>query len=269
MVCAFRGWNDGGEAASTAVAYLRDRLGATRFASIDPEEFLDFQVHRPQVRVVDGVTRHIEWPVHEFLAARAGGRDLVLMLGVEPNMRWRTFTEHVVEVARATGVELLVTLGAFLADVPHTLHPPVTGAARDSEQAARIGLVPSRYEGPTGIVGVLHDAATRAGLPSVSLWAGVPHYLPGGPNPKAALALLQKLGTLVRIDIPADTLERAATAWSAQIDSAVAANEDLSGHVRRLEEAAGEREDLGPAPSGDALAAEIERFLRDRPDDAT
>jgi predicted ATP-grasp superfamily ATP-dependent carboligase len=263
MVCAFRGWNDGGEAATAAAAYLRDRWEARRFASVDPEEFFDFQVTRPTVRLVDGVTRRIDWPANDFFHASPGGRDVVLFLGIEPNVRWRTFIEAIVGLAGDLGVESLVTLGAFLADVPHTLPTPLAGSAASPEEAASLGMSASRYEGPTGIVGVLHDAALRAGVHSLSLWAAVPHYLPGGPNPKAALALAEKAAAVVEAPIDTDTLARAGTTWEQQIGASIAENAELSAYVRRLEELAGERE-LTEIPSGETLAAELERFLREQ-----
>ncbi len=264
LICAFTGWNDGGEAASTAAGYLRDRWGARRFARFDPEEFFDFQVTRPRVQLVDGVTRRIEWPANDFFYARLPQRDVALFLGIEPNIRWRTFTRELIATAREVGVESVVLLGAFLADVPHTLPAPVTGSAPDQEQAERLGLSGSRYEGPSGIVGVLHDAASRAGLPTVSLWAAVPHYLPAGPNPKAALALVQKVSQYLDIPVATDTLERAAESWETQVSEMISGNEDLASYVRRLEESAGEGEDLGEVPSGEALADELERFLREQ-----
>jgi proteasome assembly chaperone (PAC2) family protein len=264
LVCAFTGWNDGGEAASAAAAYLRDRWGADRFARLDPEEFFDFQVTRPTVQLIDGVTRRIEWPANDFFHASLPDRDVVLFLGIEPNVRWRAFTEAILEVARELGTPSVVLLGGFLADVPHTLPTPVTGSAPDRELAERLGLSASRYEGPSGIVGVLHDAAGKSGLPTVSLWAAVPHYLPSGPNPKAALALVQKVAGFLDVDVATDTLERAARSWEAQVSEMIAQNEDLASYVRRLEESAADGEDLGEVPSGEALAAELERFLRDQ-----
>jgi hypothetical protein len=263
MVCAFRGWNDGGEAATAAAAYLRDRWEAQRFAFLDPEEFFDFQVTRPTVRLVDGVTRRIDWPANDFFHASPGGRDVVLFLGIEPNVRWRTFIEAIVGLAGDLGVESLVTLGAFLADVPHTLATPLAGSAANPEEAASLGMSASRYEGPTGIVGVLHDAALRAGVHSLSLWAAVPHYLPGGPNPKAALALAEKAAGVVQAPIDTDTLARAGATWEQQVSESIAENPELSAYVQRLEELAGERE-LTEIPSGEALAAELERFLREQ-----
>jgi proteasome assembly chaperone (PAC2) family protein len=265
LLAAFRGWNDGGEAATGALAYMRERWEARPFASLDPEEFYDFQVTRPTVRLVDGVTRRIEWPEARFSHARVTGRDIVLFLGTEPNVRWRTFTEAMVEMARDLEVGTAVTLGAFLADVPHTLPPPVTGSAGDERRAAELGLSTSRYEGPTGIVGVLHDAFAGAGLPSASLWAAVPHYLPGGPNPKAARALVEKASAYLGVPIDTDTLERAGDSWASEVSSQVEENPELAAYVQRLEEAAGQREGLPDiVPSGEVLAAELERFLREQ-----
>jgi proteasome assembly chaperone (PAC2) family protein len=263
FLAAFRGWNDGGEAATGALAYMRDRWEARPFASLDPEDFYDFQVTRPTVRLEDGVTRRIDWPEARFVHARVGGRDVVLFLGVEPNNRWRTFTENLIGLAREVGARTAVTLGAFLADVPHTLPTPVTGSAGDQRWADELGLSTSRYEGPTGIVGVLHDAFAKAGMTSASLWAAVPHYLPGGPNPKAARALVEKATAFLGVPIEIDTLERAGETWESQISSQVEENSELAAYVRQLEQAAGQREGLPDiVPSGEALAAELERFLR-------
>jgi proteasome assembly chaperone (PAC2) family protein len=264
LIIAFRGWNDGGEASTTAAAYLRDRWGATPFADVDPEEFLDFQVTRPTVRLEAGVTRRIDWPELRFSHARVGARDVVLFLGIEPNMRWRTFTEAIVGVAGDLGVESALTLGAFLADVPHTLPTPVAGSAVDQRGAEELGLSTSRYEGPTGIVGVLHDALARSGYPGASLWAAVPHYLPGGPNPKAALALVKRVSSFTGMPVETDTLERAASTWETQVSSTIDENAELSAYVRQLETTASQRQGLPEIPTGDALAAELERFLRDQ-----
>jgi predicted ATP-grasp superfamily ATP-dependent carboligase len=264
LVCAFRGWNDGGEAASTAAAYLRDRWGAERIGDIDPEEFFDFQVTRPTVRLEGGVTRRIEWPPNDFFHAALPERDVILFLGIEPNVRWRTFTDAIVETARDLEVDTTVVLGAFLADVPHTLPTPVAGSAPDARQAAELGISASGYEGPTGIVGVLQDSAARAGFPAYSLWAAVPHYLPGGPNPKAALALVRKIATLAGVSVETDTLSRAAGAWEEQVTETIEENEELQAYVQRLEAGAGERQGTIDIPTGDALAAELEQFLREQ-----
>ena len=264
LISAFRGWNDGGEAASTAAAYLRDRWSAKRFARLDPEEFYDFQVSRPMVRLEGGVTRQIEWPAKEFFHAALPQRDVIVLLGIEPNVRWRTYAGSLVEAAKGLSVESFITLGAFLADVPHTVPSPIAGTAPDPELAARLGIAASRYEGPTGIVGVLQDAAARAGMGSISFWAAVPHYLPSGPNPKAALALVEKLSAFLDVPVETDTLSRAANTWEEQVTQMVDQNDDLKGYVQRLEEGTGQGQELGDIPSGDALAAELERFLREQ-----
>jgi proteasome assembly chaperone (PAC2) family protein len=266
VVCAFAGWNDGGEAATTAARYVRDRWGARRFASIDPEEFFDFQVNRPTVQLEDGRTRRLDWPACEFLHARVAGRDLVLFIGVEPNNRWRTFVDALVSVVRELDARLLVTLGAFLADVPHTRPAPVTAASSDDRWVGRLGIEPSRYEGPTGIVGVLHESARSLGIPTVSLWGAAPHYLPSGTNPKVALSLLRKLAELLEIPIDTDDIETAVSIWEKQVREAVEEDDNLVSYVARLEEAVGEEPPLGQIPSGEQLAEELERFLRDHPD---
>lgn len=263
LVCAFSGWNDAGEAATIAAGYLREQWGARRFASLDPEDFYDFQVNRPTVRLLDGVTRRLEWPVNDFFHAKTGERDALVFLGVEPNNRWRTYCQAILRVASELDVKLLLTLGAFLADVPHTVRPPVSAASMDPKWLEKPGVVTARYEGPTGIVGALHDQAAKIGLTSVSLWAAAPHYLPGGPNPKAALALLEGLGELTGLDINTDRIAVAAAEWERQVDEAINEDGNLGEYVRRLEEASSEREDSDEYPSGDELAAELERFLRD------
>lgn len=272
MLAAFEGWNDAGDAASTAARYLRDRWQARPFAAIDPEDFYDFSTTRPEVRLVDGVTREIVWPTNELSAAALGGsdHDVVVLLGVEPQLRWRTFCGEIVEVARRLGVELVVTLGALLADVAHTAPVQVTGAAADPTMAARLGLQRSRYEGPTGIVGVLHDACRHAGLPSASLWAAVPHYVAGTPSPKAALALVARAAALVGVPVATADLEIAAAAYERQVSEVVASDEEIAAYVHQLEERQLEERQLEEAahgdeelPSGEVLAAELERFLRE------
>jgi proteasome assembly chaperone (PAC2) family protein len=267
IVCAFAGWNDGGEAATTAVRYVRDRWNATRFASIDPDEFFDFQVNRPTVHLQDGRTRRLDWPASEFFHARVGGRDVVVFIGIEPNNRWRAFVDTFLSVVQGLRPRLLVTLGAFLADVPHTRPAPVTAASTDDRWTGRLGIEASRYEGPTGIVGVVHDAARRVGVPTVSLWGAAPHYLPSGTNPKVALSLLRKLGELIEIPIDTDDVETAVAIWEKQVRDVVEEDENLVAYVARLEEAAAEEQPLEQIPSGEQLAEELERFLRDHPDD--
>ncbi len=267
VVCAFAGWNDGGEAATTAALHLRDRWVARRFAAMDPEDFYDFQVNRPTVRMQAGLTRRLTWPRNDFYVAGPGGRDVVLLIGVEPNVRWRTYCETVLQVAGEVDAAMLVTLGAFLADVPHTVASPVAASSTDPEWLSRPGVEPARYEGPTGIVGVLHDAAAGVGLPSLSLWGAAPHYLPSTANPKVALALLEAVRDLLGLQVDTGDMERVATGWQRRVDEEIAEDAELSDYVRRLEDASRDSQDLGPVPSGEDLAAELERYLRDhRPD---
>jgi predicted ATP-grasp superfamily ATP-dependent carboligase len=268
MVCAFRGWNDGGEAATIAARYLAERWKARTVAHLDPEEFFDFQVTRPTVRLENGVSRVIEWPRGEFATATVDGKDVVLFTAAEPNVRWRTFAGAILGAAEVLGVKQLVTLGAFLTDVPHSRAVPVVGSAVDQDTAAHLGLSRSQYEGPTGIVGVLHDASNRAGLPSISLWAAVPHYLPVAPNPKAALALIERLAALLGVPVDTAPLAEAAAGWEEGVLRLIQESEELNEYVQRLEAAADEgmRGPLAdqPVPSGEALAAELERFLREQ-----
>jgi predicted ATP-grasp superfamily ATP-dependent carboligase len=266
LLAAFRGWNDGAQAASLAAGYLAKTWDAVQCALFDPEDFFDFQATRPHVSLEDGLTRRIEWPETGFYHARPEGldRDVVLLLGIEPNLRWRTFTELVVGLASELQVELMITLGALLADVPHTRPAPVTGSATDSELVERLGLSASRYEGPTGIVGVLHDACREAGIPSASLWAAVPHYVSLTPSPRAAVALCERLGSLIGVDIDVDELEEAAQSYEEQVSEAVASDEETASYVEELERRSDSIEESTDLPSGDALAAELTRFLRER-----
>jgi proteasome assembly chaperone (PAC2) family protein len=266
LLAAFRGWNDGAQAASLAAGYLAKTWDAEQFAEIDPEDFFDFQATRPHVSLEDGLTRRIEWPETGFYHARPEGldRDVVLLLGIEPNLRWRTFTELVIGLATELEVELMITLGALLADVPHTRPAPVTGSASDSELVERLGLSASRYEGPTGIVGVLHDACREAGIPSASLWAAVPHYVSLTPSPRAAVALCERLGSLIGVDIDVDELEEAAQSYEEQVSEAVASDEETASYVEELERRTDSIEESSDLPSGEALAAELTRFLRER-----
>ena len=269
LIAAFRGWNDGGQAATLAGSYLARLWGAERFADIDPEGFVDFQATRPLVSLDAGMTRKIEWPENVFLAGAIPGadRDAVLLLGVEPNYRWRTFTEIVAGLAQELGVELVVTLGALLADVPHTRPAPVTGAASDPSLVEELGLQHSRYEGPTGIVGVLHDACRAAGLPSVSLWSAVPHYVSLAPSPRAARALCERLGELLDTPIDVTELIEAEEAYAEQVTQAVASDEDTAAYVEDLERRAdsiGQMIEDDDMPTGESLAAELTRFLHER-----
>src|SRR5215207_7640601 len=266
LITAFRGWNDGGQGASLAAGFLARTWQAARFADIDPETFFDFQATRPHVSLVEGVTRQIDWPDNAFYHAEIPGtdRDAMLLLGIEPNVRWRTFTTLVAELATDLGVELVVTLGSLLADVPHTRPSPVTGSASDAELVERLGLSASRYEGPTGIVGVLHDACRQSGIPSASLWVAVPHYVSLTPSPRGALALCERLAALIGAEIDADELEEAAGSYEEQVSEAVASDEETASYVEELERRSDQLEDASDLPSGDALAAELTRFLRER-----
>jgi proteasome assembly chaperone (PAC2) family protein len=266
LISAFRGWNDGGQGASLAGGYLAKTWAAARFAEIEPENFYDFQATRPHVSLVEGQTRHIDWPENAFYHSSIPGldRDAVLLLGIEPNLRWGTFTGMIVDLARDLGVELMITLGSLLADVPHTRPSPVTGGATDTELIERLGLQRSRYEGPTGIVGVLHDACNQANIPSVSLWAAVPHYVSLAPSPRAALALCERLGDILGTTIDVDELEEASNRYSDQVSEAVASDEETAAYVEELEQRAEMLEDDQELPSGESLAAELTRFLRER-----
>ena len=266
LVAAFEGWNDAGDAASGAVRYLRDRWGARPFAALDPEEFYDFSTTRPEVRLSEGITREIVWPVNEFSAATLpnGSGDVAVLLGTEPQLRWRTFSDQIVDVARALGVELVMTLGALLADVAHTRPVKITGTAADDELVARLDLTRSTYEGPTGIVGVLHDACGRAKLPSASLWAAVPHYVAATPSPKASLALIERAARLLSTSVMTADLQTRALDYERQVSEIVASDEDVAAYVQRLESSA-DQDDMADMelPSAESLAAEVERFLRD------
>jgi proteasome assembly chaperone (PAC2) family protein len=272
LVGAFRGWNDGGQAATLAAGYLARLWDARKFADIDPELFVDFQATRPLVSLEEGRTRKIEWPENVFYRGRIPGadRDVILLVGVEPNYRWRTFTELVANLAKDLGVELVVTLGALLADVPHTRPAPVTGAATDLQLVEELGLQLSRYEGPTGIVGVLLDACKRAGIPSVSLWAAVPHYVQLAPSPRAARALCERLSGVLEVEIDVAELEAAESEYVEHVSDAVSGDADMVAYVEELEHRADSLDwlaETGDLASGDELADEITRFLREREDD--
>ena len=270
LIAAFQGWNDAGEAATFAATHLGRVWNARPVASIDPEEFYDFQAVRPQVELVDGRTRKITWPSNEISAATISGgpHDVVVLVGTEPNLKWKTFAKIIVGYAQQLGVELVVTLGALMADVPHSRPVPVTGTAADDELIETLGLTRSRYEGPTGIVGVLHDAFAAAGIRSASLWAAVPHYLAVSPNPKAALALVERAIELVGAQADTGELIGASDAYDKRVAELVSSDDDVQAYVRLLEERADERApeeqiDISDLPSADSLAAEVERFLRE------
>src|SRR5512132_1770926 len=265
LVCAFAGWNDAAGAATTALTTAAESLDAELIAQIDPEDFFDFQANRPTIRLTEGQTREIEWPGNVLLTATPQGseRDLVLLAGTEPNLRWRTFADGIAETAEGLGVEIVVTLGALIADVAHTLPVPITGLASNEELVKRLDLTRSTYEGPTGVVGVVHDACGRKGIPSASLWAAVPHYVAAVPNPKAALALLRRLEGLVGVAVEASGLEEESDSYESQVSRAVAANPEIEELVQRLEAEQADRLDLeDDVPSGESLARDFERYLR-------
>jgi proteasome assembly chaperone (PAC2) family protein len=290
LIAAFSGWNDAADAATDAVRWLARHANAREFAGLDAEEYLDFQAARPTVELVDGVVRTVTWPTLEFTAGSppGGGHDLVLLLGVEPNLRWRAFCDDVISVARTTGCEMVVTLGALLGDTPHTRPIQCTGSATDEVLAARLGMQRSRYEGPTGIVGVLHDAVRKADFPSASVWASVPHYVATPPNPKATRAILDKLRQLLDFNFDLTDLDIASSAWERSVSDVVAGDADVSSYVERLEsrfdtadaepawlatddEIAQDDEDddddwfdEDDIPTGEDLAEDFERYLRDQ-----
>ncbi len=284
LVAAFEGWNDAGDASTTAVRWLADRFDARLFATIDPEEFFDFTSTRPRVEIVDGESRRIVWPETQLSAATLAetGRDLILLVGTEPQLRWPTFCRHVVEIASALEVEMVVTLGALLAEVPHSRPTSVIGTAYDQAVVDALGLRRSTYEGPTGIVGALHDAFQQADIASASLWAAVPTYVPGAPSPKAALALVERTASLVGVPLITTDLEIASASYERQISELVACDDDTAAYVERLEaeadtesdpeadddsdEELGALTELSEHDAGE-LVQELERYLRDHRQD--
>jgi proteasome assembly chaperone (PAC2) family protein len=268
LLAAFDGWNDAGESATSALDAISSELEATTFATVDPEEFYDFQATRPTVRLVEGI-RHVEWPAAELRAARlpAADHDLILLRGHEPNLRWRTFAAEVMEVAASFAVEMVVTVGALLADVPHTRPTQVVSSTGDPLLAERLGLPLSRYEGPTGILGVLSDAAARLGIPAVGLWAALPHYLHLAPNPWGAMALIEELGRLLPVSVDTAELAGQTEAFDHAVTDLIDENPELAGYVERLEADADDEEDppgLADLPP-EQFVAEVERYLRDHP----
>jgi proteasome assembly chaperone (PAC2) family protein len=270
MVCAFRGWNDAGEAATAALTFIREHFDTEPLAEIDPEDFYDFTAVRPSVRLTEGLTREIDWPANRFSAARVPGAegDLVLFEGVEPSLRWRRFTGAVLDAAKALDVRMVITLGALLADVPHSRPVSITGIASDQGLVSRLGFERTTYEGPTGIVGVLHHACAQAGMPSASLWASVPHYVAATPNPKVALALVRAFEGAAGVAVEAGELEEAADDYERQVNAAVASDPEVKAFVERLESAMDEVQAEAPSeeriPSADTIARDFQRFLRQR-----
>ena len=266
MAAAFRGWFDAGSAATGALEWLSERGRAVRLARIDPEELFNFNEQRPQARMVDG-RRRIVWPdvAVEALPFPGAGRDLVMVAGAEPNLRWGAFADAMAEAAEATGAALMVTLGAQMAEVPHTRPFAVTGSSSNPELAAALGLGRPSYQGPTGVVGALQDRFARAGVPAASLRVSVPHYVSGAPNPKGSRALLERLERITGLNTGWAELDEPARQWEEQVDQAMAGDDDVGKYVRRLEMRADERA-ARQVPSPDDLAAELERYLRNRTD---
>ncbi len=264
LVCAFTGWNDAGDAATGAVEHLELIWDAKPLAALDPEDYYDFQVNRPTVSLIDGVSRRIEWPTTRISVARPPGseRDVVLIRGIEPNMRWRGFCAELIEILQELDVQMVVALGALLADTPHTRPTPVSGSAYDVESARTYGLETSRYEGPTGILGVFQDACVQEGLPAVSFWAAVPHYVSQPPNPKATLALLHRVEEVLDLPVPTADLDVESAEWDAKLRQAAEQDPELAEYVRELEDRSG---DAGIKPlSGDEIAQAFEKYLRRR-----
>jgi proteasome assembly chaperone (PAC2) family protein len=264
VVVAFEGWNDAGDAATGAVEHLELIWDATPLAALDPEDYYDFQVNRPTVSLIDGVSRRIEWPTTRISVARPPGseRDVVLIRGIEPNMRWRGFCDELIGLIQELGAQTVIALGALLADTPHTRPTPVTGTAYDDESARQWGLETSRYEGPTGILGVFQDACVQSGLPAVSFWAAVPHYVSQPPSPRATMALLQRVEEVLELTVPLGTLPQQAEEWVKTVDEMAQEDEEVVEYVRSLEERQ-TATDLSQA-NGDQIAREFERYLRRR-----
>jgi proteasome assembly chaperone (PAC2) family protein len=265
MVAAFEGWNDAGDAATAAVEQLGLTWDATPLTELDPEGFYDFQVTRPTVKLIDGVTRTIEWPTTRLSACQLpdSPNDVILVHGIEPNFRWRAFCDELLKIAVDKQVSTVIGLGALLADVPHTRPIQVTGSAHDADTARRLGLSRSRYEGPTGISGVFQDACVQAGIPCLSFWASVPHYVSQAPSPKATLALLHRVEEVLDIEVPLGGLPELAAEWETEVSQIASEDDEISEYIRALEEREEADEPLRPA-SGESIAAEFERYLRRR-----
>lgn len=265
VVTAFEGWNDAGDAASSAIEHLQLTWDATPLTEIDSDPYYDFQVSRPTVQLEDGVTRKITWPTTRLSVCRPPGsaHDIVLIHGIEPNMRWRSFCSELLHHVDKVGAQTVVSLGALLADAPHTRPVPVTGTAYDADSANRYGLERSKYEGPTGIVGIFQDTCVQAGIPAISYWAAVPHYVSQPPSPKATLALLHRVEEALDVEVPLGNLPDQAEEWENTVSEMAEEDEDVKNYVRALEER-GDAEVKLTETSGDAIAAEFERYLRRR-----
>lgn len=264
LIAAFEGWNDAGDAATGVVEHLELLWDATPLAEIDPDDYYDFQVNRPTVSLVDGVQRRIEWPTTRISVCRppTADFDVVLIRGIEPNMRWRAFCGELLDIMRELNVRSVITLGALLSDSPHTRPTPVSGSSYDPASAAKFGLEGSKYEGPTGIVGILQDMCVSVGIPAISFWAAVPHYVSQPPNPKATIALLHRIEEVLDFPVPMGELPQQADEWQKLVDEMASEDEEVTEYIRNLEE----RDDEGEMQeaSGDAIAKEFERYLRRR-----
>lgn len=281
LIVAFAGWNDAGGAATHAAQFLVQQLHAHRFAGIDPEEFYNFSETRPHVRLRDGLYREITWPANDFFSSTAPvlPHGLVIGIGIEPHLKWKTYSAAILDLAKQCGVKMVLTLGALLADVAYSRPVRVVGFASDPALAARLQLTSSRYEGPTGIVGVFNDVCRQAGLPSASFWANVPHYISAAPNPKAALALVNRVETFLHFTIDATELQNQSFVFDAKVAQAIVENPQMAAYVRQLE-ARNQEESLevepAPAPKGNGggnghangkdMEEELQRFLRQRKD---
>ncbi|HEV8718159.1 MAG TPA: PAC2 family protein [Candidatus Binatia bacterium] len=278
LIVAFAGWNDAGGSATHAAQFLVQRLQARRFANLDPEEFYDFSELRPQVRLRDGVYREVTWPANDFFYSRAASpqRNLIFGVGIEPHLRWKTYATTILDLVKQCGANLVITLGALLADVPYSRPVRVAGFSSDPALAAQLQFTPSRYEGPTGIVGVLNDTCRRAGLASISFWANVPHYISAAPNPKAALALVNRLESFLHFTLDTTELQAASIDFEKKVAHAVAENPNMAAYVRQLEEREREEDlEMETAPKGNGgnghangkdLEEDLQRFLRHRKD---
>lgn len=270
LITAFEGWNDAGDAATTAASHLAGRWGCVPVAEIDPEPFFDFTAARPTVHLDENKARRIDWPVNEVRVARLddSGTDAIVLIGTEPQLRWRTFTHQLISLAGLLGVERVITLGALLAEVPHSRDVEVYGAADDEELRDGLSLTPSTYEGPTGIVGVLSSACRDAGYRTASFWSAVPSYMPAAPSPKAALALVNRVCTLMDAPVPTFDLEQRAKTYERELTRIVAEDEETADYVARLERAwdasqQDDTEDTSLSDDPDRLVAEVEKFLRE------
>lgn len=269
MIVAFDGWNDAGEAASLAIKHLLELWAGDEVVTITSDEYYDYQVNRPRITVTEEGAREIGWPTTRFTASvtPSGDRQIIFVRGPEPNMRWRAFVEEIISLAHDFDVASVVTMGSLLADAPHSRPVPITMIASDADMAQQLGLEPSRYEGPTGIVGVLAHAVATAGITGVSIWAAIPHYVAHGPNPKGTLALLEKLEELLGEEIGTADLPERAASWQTTVDEMASDDTDISEYVARLEEAVDTTS--RPEATGDAIAKEFERYLQGRGRDTT